>query len=56
MTLTIEVDEKLVKQAKKETGNKTEKGAVEKAVREYLRIERIRKDIHSLKGTVDFRE
>jgi len=55
MTVTIQIDEDLIKKAKKETGNKTEKGAVEKAVREFLRIERIRKDIASLKGKVDFK-
>jgi len=56
MTVTIQIDETLIEQAKKETGNKTEKGAVEKAVREYLRMERIRADIQSLKGKVSFRE
>lgn len=55
MTTTIQIDEDLIKQAKKETGNKTEKGAIEKAVREFLRIERIRKDIASLKGSVSFK-
>lgn len=55
MTKSIDVDEDLIKQAKKETRKKTEKGAIEKAVREYLRIERIRKDIASLKGTVSFK-
>lgn len=54
MTHTIKIDENLIAQAQKQTGNKTEKAAVEKAVREYLRMERIRKDVESMKGKVSF--
>ena len=55
MTLTINVDEKLVKQAKKQTGNKTEKGAVEKAITQYLKYEKIRSEFTVLKHSVDMK-
>lgn len=51
----VQIDEELIEKAKLETGKKTDKGAIEKAVREYLRMESIRKDIRSLKGSVEIR-
>ncbi|MFA5688999.1 MAG: type II toxin-antitoxin system VapB family antitoxin [Kiritimatiellales bacterium] len=55
MTTTVQISENLIKQAKKQTGNKTEKGAVEKAITQYLKYEKIRQEFTSLKHSVDMK-
>ncbi len=52
MTHAIQIDNGLIRLAKERTGNDTEKGAIEKAVREYLRIEERRREILDLKHSV----
>ena len=55
MTHTIQIDESLINEAKKMTGNKTEKGAAEKAIREYIQIQRKLQRVLKLKHSVDMK-
>ena len=52
MKCTIEIDDDILTEVQKETGKKTPKGAVMKAMREFLETERRRREIRDLKHSV----
>ena len=55
MKRVIEIDSEILSKVKKETGNKTDRGAVVKALNEFLEIEKRRKKIRSLKHSVEMK-
>ncbi|MBN2783787.1 MAG: type II toxin-antitoxin system VapB family antitoxin [Pontiellaceae bacterium] len=52
MKHTIEIDDELLAEVRKETGNKTDKGAVVKALREYVEGQQRVRRLTGLKKSV----
>lgn len=50
MRTNIDIDDELMAETMKETGQKTKKGAVEEAMRAYVRGARMRNFISSMRG------